>query len=190
MSQLYEMRKQSEMSDVLFDYNIFLIGFMGSGKSTVSLALHDKYAMEVVEMDQIIAKKNNMSISAIFETYGEAYFRNEETNLLADIQSKKNMIVSCGGGVPMRDVNVELMKKSGKIVFLKAKPETILERVKDSHDRPLLENHKNVEYIADLMEQRRPKYEAAADIVVETDGKSAYDICEEIIKKAKESDGK
>lgn len=190
MSQLYEMRKQSEMSDILFNYNIFLIGFMGSGKSTISSTIHEKFAMEAVEMDQIIAERNKMSISQIFETYGEAYFRKEETNLLADIQSKKNMIVSCGGGVPMRDVNVELMKQSGKIVFLKAEPETILDRVKDSHDRPLLENHKNVEYIADLMEQRRPKYEAAADIVVETDGKSAYDICEEIIKKAKERDGK
>ena len=90
----------------------------------------------------------------------------------------------------MRPENVEAMRKSGKIILLKAKPETILERVKESHDRPLLENNKNVEYIADLMEQRRPKYEAAADIVIETDGKSAYEICEEIIKNSKESNVK
>lgn len=182
-------RSKKIQSMNLFDHNIFLIGFMGVGKSTISSALQEVFAMEVVEMDQIIAKRNGMSISEIFETYGEPYFRNEETNLLVDIQSKKNVIVSCGGGVPMREVNVEAMRKSGKIILLKAKPETILERVKESHDRPLLENNKNVEFIADLMEQRRPKYEAAADIVIETDGKSAYDICEEIIKKAKESNG-
>lgn len=180
-------RSKKIQSMNLFDHNIFLIGFMGVGKSTISAALQEVFAMEVVEMDQIIAKRNGMSISEIFDTYGEAYFRNEETNLLVDIQSKKNVIVSCGGGVPMREVNVEAMRKSGKIILLKAKPETILDRVKESHDRPLLENNKTVEYIAELMEQRRPKYEAAADIVIETDGKSAYEICEEIIKKAKES---
>ena len=179
-------RSKKIQSSNLFDQNIFLIGFMGAGKSTISAALQEIFAMEVVEMDQIIAKRNGMSISEIFETYGEPYFRNEETQLLVDIQSKKNVIVSCGGGVPMREVNVEAMRKSGKIVLLKAKPETILNRVKESHDRPLLENNKNVDFIANLMEQRRAKYEAAADIVIETDGKSAVEICEEIIKKVKE----
>ena len=174
----------------LFDHNIFLIGFMGAGKSTISSALQRLFDMEVIEMDQIIAERNGMSISEIFDTYGEPYFRNEETKLLVDIQSKKNVIVSCGGGVPMREVNVEAMRKSGKIILLSAKPETILERVKESHDRPLLENNKNVEFIADLMQQRRPKYEAAADFVIETDGKSAIEICEEIIKKAKDSNRK
>ena len=76
------------------------------------------------------------------------------------------------------------MKKNGKVILLTAKPETILERVKDNHDRPLLENNKNVDYIAHLMEQRWEKYQAAADIIIETDGKSAFEICEEIIAKA------
>lgn len=84
----------------------------------------------------------------------------------------------------MREVNVQEMKKSGKIILLTASPETILERVKGSHDRPLLENNKNVEYIASLMEQRRPKYEAAADIVIPTDNKTEFEICEEIISQS------
>ena len=75
------------------------------------------------------------------------------------------------------------MKKNGKVVLLTAKPETILERVKDDHSRPLLEGNKTVAYIAELMEKRREKYEAAADIVVATDGRSAEEICEEIIGK-------
>ena len=79
------------------------------------------------------------------------------------------------------------MRKS-RVVLLTAKPETILERVKDNHDRPLLENNKNVSFIADLLEKRRAKYEAAADIVVETDGKSELEICEELIHRLREAE--
>ena len=172
----------------LFDYNIVMIGFMGAGKSTISDYLKNVLAMDVVEMDQCIVERQGMSISDIFETYGEEYFRELETNLLIEMQSRSNVVVSCGGGVPMRERNVTEMKKNGRVVLLTAKPETILERVKDNHDRPLLENNKNVSFIADLLEKRRAKYEAAADIVVETDGKSELEICEELIHRLRETD--
>ena len=172
----------------LFDYNIVLIGFMGAGKSTISEFLKTVFAMEVIEMDQIIAERQSMSISDIFETYGEEYFRDLETNLLIEMQSKKNMVISCGGGVPMRERNVVEMKKNGRVVLLTAKPETILNRVKDNHDRPLLEGNKTVPFIADLMEKRREKYQAAADIVIETDDKSELEICEELVKKLRALD--
>lgn len=172
----------------LFDYNIVLIGFMGAGKSTISNYLRNMFAMEVVEMDQVIAEKEGMSIPDIFEVYGEEYFRDAETNLLIEMQSKSNVVISCGGGVPMRERNVVEMKKNGKVVLLTAKPETILDRVKDNHDRPLLENNKNVPFIADLMEKRREKYEAASDIIIQTDGKSKLEICEEIIQKLLETE--
>ncbi len=167
----------------LFDYNIVLIGFMGTGKSTISDFLKKAFAMDVVEMDQIIAKRQGMSISDIFETYGEEYFRELETKLLVEMQSRSNVVISCGGGTPMRECNVVEMKKNGKVVLLTARPETILARVKDNHDRPLIENNKNVPFIAELMEKRREKYEAAADIIIETDGKSKLEICEEIVQK-------
>lgn len=172
----------------LFNYNIFLIGFMGAGKSTISYYLKNALAMDVVEMDQCIVERQGMSISDIFETYGEEYFRELETNLLIEMQSRSNVVVSCGGGVPMRERNVAEMKKNGRVVLLTAKPETILERVKDNHDRPLLENNKNVSFIADLLEKRRAKYEAAADIVIQTDGKSELEICEELIHRLRETD--
>ena len=172
----------------LFNYNIFLIGFMGAGKSTISDYLKNVLAMDVVEMDQCIVERQGMSISDIFETYGEEYFRELETNLLIEMQSRSNVVVSCGGGVSMRERNVTEMKKNGRVVLLTAKPETILERVKDNHDRPLLENNKNVSFIADLLEKRRAKYEAAADIVVETDGKSELEICEELIHRLREAE--
>ena len=119
----------------------------------------------------------------IFEEYGETYFRNCETNLLIELQKKNNQIISCGGGVALRDENVAEMKKNGKVVLLTASPEVILERVKDNDDRPLLRGNKNTEFISNMMEQRRPKYEAAADVVVNTDYKTVEEIAEEIVVK-------
>lgn len=186
MDKLDKSRSTLDVSDPVlsqepFDCNIFLIGFMGAGKSTVSKALEQNYALDVIEMDDIIARRNHMSIPEIFNTYGEEYFRSEETKLLSECRGQKSLVVSCGGGVAMRPVNVEEMKKSGLVVLLTATPSTILERVEDSHDRPLLENNKTVEYIQELMEKRRPYYEAAADLVVNTDGRDVFEICSEII---------
>ena len=170
-------------AEKLLDQNIFLIGFMGCGKSTVADFLNRELSMEVIEMDQIIAKREGMSISDIFEVHGEQYFRDLETNLLIEMQSRKNVVISCGGGTPLRECNVVEMKKNGRVVLLTASPETIFDRVKDSHDRPVIENNKNVPFIADLMEKRRAKYEAAADIVINTDGKSIIEVCEELVQK-------
>ena len=167
----------------LFDYNIVLIGFMGAGKTSISEYLKTLFAMDVIEMDQIIAEREGMSIPDIFEVHGEQYFRDLETNLLIEMQSRKNVVISCGGGTPLRECNVVEMKKNGRVVLLTASPETIFDRVKDSHDRPVIENNKNVPFIADLMEKRRAKYEAAADIVINTDGKSIIEVCEELVQK-------
>ena len=138
--------------------------------------------LDVIEMDQIIAEREGMSIPDIFEVHGEQYFRDLETNLLIEMQSRKNVVISCGGGTPLRECNVVEMKKNGRVVLLTASPETIFDRVKDSHDRPVIENNKNVPFIADLMEKRRAKYEAAADIIINTDGKSLIEVCEELVQ--------
>ena len=172
----------------LFDYNIVLIGFMGAGKSTVADYLNSIFSMDIIEMDQIIEKREHMSVSDIFEVKGEEYFRNLETELLIETQGRKNAIISCGGGVAMRERNVEEMKKNGRVVLLTAKPETILERVKENESRPLLEGKKNVEDIQNLMEKRRARYEAAADVIVATDDKTVLQICEELIQKLLEMD--
>ena len=166
--------------------NIFLIGFMGTGKSTISAVLGKELSTEVIEMDELIVKRQGMPISQIFETRGEEYFRELETGLLVELQQRDGVIVSCGGGTPMRECNVAEMKKSGIIVLLTARPETIFERVRYSHNRPLIEHNKTAEYIAELLEKRREKYEAAADVTIATDGKDTREIWREIQDSVKE----
>ena len=168
--------------------NIFLIGFMGAGKSTVARAMKKHYGMRLIEMDEQIEKQEKMSVPKIFEVHGEPYFRKLETDLLEGLSSQENTVVSCGDGVPMRACNVEAMRKSGKVIYLSTSPQQIYERVKTSHNRPLLEGNMNVEYISDLLSQRLPKYLEAADAVVSTDGKSVEDICKEIIGLGSESE--
>lgn len=163
--------------------NIFLIGFMGCGKSTVAAELQNLYNMQVREMDQMIVERAQMSIPKIFEMYGESHFRDLESNLLREIQTGSNQVVSCGGGIVLREHNVSEMKKNGNVVLLVAKPETILKRVSGDNNRPILEGKKTVADISELMERRREKYEATADIVVETDDKTIQEICKEIMKK-------
>lgn len=163
--------------------NIYLIGFMGTGKSTISNCLHEKYGMEQVEMDEEIAAQQGKSIADIFAQDGEERFRELETELLRCLGRRGNVVVSCGGGTAMRECNVLEMKKRGRIVLLLAQPETVYERVHTNHDRPLLEGNMNVNYIKSLIEARMPKYQAAADIMVHTDGRSAEDICGEIMDK-------
>lgn len=167
--------------------NIFLIGFMGAGKSTIARTLQRKLGFPLVEMDERIVQEQGMSINDIFAQYGEAHFRDIESQLVVDLGKQEPSIVSCGGGVVVRPENTQNMKKSGRIVLLKASPETIFERVRNSTDRPILNGHMNVEYIAELMEKRRALYEEAADITIQTDGKTREQICEEIIGKLRDT---
>ena len=160
--------------------NIFLIGFMGCGKSTMARLLSEKMNMELVEMDETIEAESNMSINQIFEKYGEAYFRDLETKLIARIAEKGGVVVSCGGGAILRIENVEMMKKNGKVIYFSATPETIYQRVRNSTNRPLLNGNMNVEYITSLMEKRISRYLAAADVTIVVDEKSKQEILDEL----------
>lgn len=166
-----------------FGCNIVLIGFMGTGKSAVSDYLCTTLDMKRVEMDQVIAEREQMSIPDIFASYGEEYFRDLETGLLVEMQSRKNTVISCGGGAALRACNVAEMKKNGKVVLLTASPETVYGRVKDEDGRPVLKGRKDVKGIRELMEQRREKYEAAADIVINTDNKTVAQVCRELVQR-------
>lgn len=160
--------------------NIFLIGFMGCGKSTMARLLAEDMHMELVEMDETIEKEEGRTINDIFATDGEAHFRDLESQLIVRIADKGGRIVSCGGGAILREENVANMKKNGTIIYLCATPETIYDRVHLSTNRPLLNGNMNVEYIGQLMEKRVAKYEAAADEVILVDDKEKLEILNEI----------
>ena len=163
--------------------NIMLIGFMGAGKTTVSRELSKMTGKKELDMDAYIVKKEGMSIADMFEKYGEEYFRKKETESLIEIMEMEGLIVSCGGGVVVKDENVEHMKKDGVIVLLTATPETTLSRVKDSTDRPILNGNMNIEFITNLMNKRKDRYLSVADVIVATDNKMVSDICKEIMDK-------
>jgi len=154
---------------------------MGAGKTTVSKYLGSMLALERVEIDDLIVEKEGMSINNIFEEYGEEYFRNCESNTLIELQKRNQLVVSCGGGIVLRDENIVSMKKNGRVVLLTATPETTLERVRYSDERPILRNNMNAEFIEGLMEKRREKYMKSADIMIKTDGKTVLEVCEEIV---------
>ena len=161
--------------------NIYLIGFMGVGKSTVANALRRQSGMEIIDMDEELEKRAGRTIPSIFESWGEEVFRELEHALLKELAQRKGCIVSCGGGVILREENRQLMKQSGTVVQLTAEAETILERVKEEQHRPLLQGKKNVEAIEVLLAERRPFYEQARDVAVVTDGRAAGEIAAEIL---------
>lgn len=161
---------------------IYLTGFMGTGKSAVARALQKRYGFCVAEMDELLEAEQGRSISDIFEKEGEVYFRNLETSLLQRIAQKDSMVVSCGGGIVLRKENTELMKDSGTVVLLEAKPECILSRVKRNEKRPVLKGKKTVEEIETLMEERKEAYHRAADVIVQTDEKTPEEIADEIYR--------
>ena len=161
--------------------NIYLIGFMGAGKSSVSRALAQQYGMPEVDTDRRIADMEGMTIPQIFETKGEAYFRELETEELRLLSKKTGWIVSCGGGMILSEENRRLMKKSGEIVYLSATPETIFERVRHTRNRPLLNGNMNVDYIAKLMQERQPYYDMAKTRELATDGRTPEELADEIM---------
>ncbi len=161
--------------------NIALIGFMGTGKTSVGAMLKDLMAMDSVECDDRIVEKAGMSINEIFEKYGEEYFRDLESEALESCENLRQTVISCGGGAVLRRRNVDSLKKHSRIVLLTASPQTILDRIGDSDDRPKLRGKKNVKAIAEMMAERELYYRDAADVVVDTDGKTVLEVCEEII---------
>ena len=164
--------------------NIILIGFMGSGKSTVGKFVANNNNMKQIDTDWYIESKQNRKISEIFETDGEEAFRRMETDcikeLLKNVDNK--YIVSVGGGLPMKEENRGLLHQLGTIVYLKAEISTLEKRLSGDKKRPLLQGGELHDKIASLMEKRESVYEELADIIVQTDNKSFEDIENEIKK--------
>lgn len=158
--------------------NIYLIGFMGTGKTAVGNALAVRTGRKFIDLDDIIEKRYGRSIAEIFNTEGEAFFRGLETDTLREFSRESRCVVACGGGAVVADANRAVMRATGTMVCLNADPDTIFARTADS-SRPLLQVKDPRKAITDLLEQRRCFY-AQADVSVDTSGRSVEDIAAEI----------
>lgn len=157
--------------------NIVLIGFMGSGKTTFGKALAGKLGMEFLDTDAYIEKQAGKTISAIFTEDGEEAFRKLETDTLIHLRDTvKNTVFATGGGMPLRKENARLLKEIGKVCYLMAAPQVIFDRVKGDTGRPLLQGEDPYGKICSLMQQRRPLYEQAADVVIDTNSNDLEEI--------------
>ncbi|MCP3025701.1 shikimate kinase [Halobacillus sp. A5] len=155
---------------------IYLIGYMGSGKTTIAKKLSLTLNVEYIEMDESIEEEAGMSIPKIFEHYGEEYFRELETNLLRSLRGDK--IVSTGGGVILKEENRELLQK-GTVVFLHALFETIDERLSNDEHRPLWSAGRETNQ--KRYEQRLPLYQTLADYTIQVDHKTEEAITKEVL---------
>ncbi|MCM8763007.1 MAG: shikimate kinase [Candidatus Omnitrophica bacterium] len=141
--------------------NIYLVGFMGTGKSAVGKKLAARLNVRFLDLDALIEEKEGRKIVDIFRENGEPYFRKLEKENLKEISTKDNLVVACGGGIVLDRENIALMKKTGRMVCLRARTEVILERVKRYKHRPLLNVEDKEKAILEILKVRQPLYDLA-----------------------------
>jgi len=166
--------------------SLALVGFMGTGKTAVAKALARRLNKEFIELDSLIEEKAGKSIPEIFRQDGEAAFRKLETEVTRQAAGRKNAVIAGGGGIVLNKINIEYLKKECVIVYLTASPEIILKRTAGAKNkRPLLEVADKAERIRELLKQREPLYEQAADIKIDTSGLDIDSIAKQIISELK-----
>lgn len=167
----------------MVDYSIVLVGFMGTGKSTVAKVLSKRLDLELIDTDKCIETNMKMTIPEIFKKYGEEGFRDIEAGIIKDLKNKNVAVISCGGGVCLRDENIVNLKESHRVILLEASAEIILKRVKGDSNRPILKGKTDIESIETIMNIREPSYQKCADLIIDTDDKSIEKIVDEIIER-------
>ena len=160
--------------------NIYLIGMMGSGKTETGKVLAELLGDAFVDLDAEIQTKEKRSISEIFAGSGEPYFRDVESLVLEHFSKQGGQVIATGGGIVLREENVRRMKKTGKVVLLKASAESLWQRVQYSKDRPLLNKPDPFGALRQILSDREIFYEKANHFSVLTDGKTAEDVAGEI----------
>ncbi len=163
--------------------NLILCGMMGAGKTTVGIKIAENSSLRLCDTDGLIVEKYG-KIADIFERYGENRFREIEAETVKTLATQDGLVISTGGGLVLRAENVALLKRNGKILYLRASVDTLTRRLCADGTRPLLE--KATEGLCDrivrLLKERAPIYERVADFVVDVDGKTPEEIAKEIIK--------
>jgi len=161
--------------------NIYLIGFMGVGKSAVGRALARALRMTFIDSDWAIEQEARMPIARIFETRGEAEFRRMERSFIESGHPEEGVVVSCGGGLPVQPGMSELLKERGIVICLFASPETILRRTVGNPKRPLLNVENPEQRIRELMEEREPVY-LHAGIGISTESRGIAEVVKSIVR--------
>lgn len=160
--------------------NIFLVGPMGVGKSTIGRQLASMLHKDFSDTDHEIEARTGVDIPTIFDIEGEEGFRKREATVVDEMTSGSNLVLATGGGVVLNEENRKALRR-GFVVYLSAKIDTLFERTRRDKSRPLLQNTDKRKKLEELMQYRDPLYRAEADIVVETDGRSAKAVAKEII---------
>ena len=165
--------------------NIVLIGFMGTGKSTVGLKVAEKLKMDFVDMDREIEKVTGMTVSELFKRHGEVRFRSEEKLMAQKLSRKDNQVIATGGGIVLQEENVIALQENGVLICLDAESTDIFERVsRKKGTRPLLKKNLKVEDIEAMLAEREPFY-AYAQYRINTSGKELDFVVNEIVKQVK-----
>jgi len=163
--------------------NISLIGFMGTGKTRVGMALAIKLKKRLIRTDDLIVKIAGKSILEIFEQDGESKFRELEMEAVRKTSDEKNIIIDCGGGIVLNKVNIDRLRKNSNMILLTASPEVILGRVlEDGEERPLLNTQDKLERIKKLLSFREPLYKKSADFEVDTSNLSVDQVVDKILE--------
>jgi shikimate kinase len=162
--------------------NVVLIGYRGTGKSTVGKVVAARLGRELLSTDVEIVKLAGQPIPQIVEQHGWEYFRDLETKICQSLAGKDGLVIDTGGGAILRPQNVEVLKRTGKLFWLTASVETIAKRIGSDTQRPSLTGTKSfLVEIHDVLRERTPKYQAAADCAIETEGKSVTQVADEIL---------
>lgn len=149
---------------------IFLVGMMGSGKSTLGRLLARELARPFVDLDERIEDRAGFSIPEIFARFGEPRFRDLESAALAELRADRDLVVALGGGTPRRESNRAMLRAGGCVVYLRAQPETLVRRLPHPSSRPLLRRAEDPQQtIQELLAEREPLYEEVADIVIDNE---------------------
>ena len=162
--------------------NVVLIGYRGTGKSTVGKIVAARLGRVLVSTDAEIVKLVGQSIPEIVAKNGWEYFRDLETKVCQELAGRDALVIDTGGGAILRSQNVETLKKRGTLFWLTASVETIAKRIGSDSQRPSLTGTKSfVDEIQDVLRERTPKYQAAADHVIETEGRSCPQVADDIL---------
>ncbi|MEI7542799.1 MAG: shikimate kinase [bacterium] len=163
--------------------NIILIGFMGSGKTSVARKIASLTKLKLEDIDLWIVKSAKMEIKEIFEKFGEAFFRKLETKTAKKVCALKNRVISTGGGIVTKAENFKLLKSGGTVVYLKNSFATSTKRLEGKKDRPLFDLSK-LQTTKLLFNSRLKLYKKVAEVIVSTDNKSVLQVAKEVIKKS------